>query len=294
MGTSAPKAPPPPDPYRVAGAQTNQNVQTAIANTQLGNVNQVGPYGSTTYSQSGETYKLTGPDGQSYDVPRFTQTTTLAPGQQELADQQTRLGSDLNKLALSQTQRLADHLGRPIDTSGLPSVGNDFSADRARVEQSMFDRLNPQLDRDREARRNALVNQGFGIGTEAYNNAMDEVNRQANDQRLAITSQGLAEQRGLYDMQQGNRQRALQETLALRNQPINEIAALMNGGQVHLPNAQAFQGGNIAASDVAGSVYNSAALRQKQYEQQMAQHNQHLAGLYGLGQAAIMGGMRRI
>jgi hypothetical protein len=66
----------------------------------------------------------------------------------------------------------------------------------------------------------------------------------------------------------------------------------MSGGQVHLPGAQAYQGGNIAAADVAGNVYNTAALQQKQYEQQMAQHNQNLAGLYGLGQAAIGGAAR--
>ena len=47
------KAPPAPDPYRVAGAQTGQNVQSAIANSYLGNVDQVGPYGSTTYKQGG-------------------------------------------------------------------------------------------------------------------------------------------------------------------------------------------------------------------------------------------------
>lgn len=291
MGSSAPQAPPPPDPYKVAGAQTGQNVQSAIANSYLGNVDQVGPYGSTTYKQGG-TYTMTGPDGQTYQVPRFTQTQTLAPGQQKLYDQQTELGTNLNNLALSQTQRLTDHLGKPIDASGLPPVGSDFSQDRQRVEQAMFDRLNPQLDRDRVGLENTLVNQGFQRGTEAFTNAMDQHNRQVNDQRLAVTSRGLQEQQGLFGMEQANRGRALQEMLALRNQPINEISALMGGGQVHLPGAQAYQGGNIGAADVAGNVYNTAALQQKQYEQQMAQHNQNLAGLYGLGQAALMGGTR--
>jgi hypothetical protein len=292
MGSSAPTAPTPPDPYKVAGAQTGQNVQSAIANTYLGNVDQVGPYGATTYKQGGS-YTMTGPDGQNYQVPRFTQTTTLAPEQQKLYDQQTRLGSDLNNLALSQTQRLADHLGRPIDASGLPPVGGDFSQDRQRVEQALFDRINPQLERDRASLENTLVNQGFQRGTEAFTNAMDQFNRQANDQRLAVTASGLREQQGLVGMEQANRQRSLQEMLALRNQPINEISALMGGGQVHLPGAQAYQGGNIAAADVAGNAYSTAALQQKQYEQQMAQHNQNLAGLYGLGQAALMGGMKK-
>ena len=99
---------------------------------------------------------------------------------------------------------------------------------------------------------------------------------------------------GLYGIASNRRSQAMQEMLQARNQPINEIAALMGGGQVHLPGAQAYQGGNIAAADVAGNVYNTAALQQKQYEQQMAQHNQHLAGMYGLGQAAIGGGARAL
>ena len=129
-------------------------------------------------------------------------------------------------------------------------------------------------------------------GTQAFTDAMDEYHRGINDQKLAITAQGLKEQQGLYGMASNRRSQAMQEMLQARNQPINEISALMGGGQVHLPGAQAYQGGNIAAADVAGNVYNTAALQQKQYEQQMAQHNQNLAGMYGLGQAAIGGGAR--
>src|SRR5262245_3245026 len=291
MGSSAPQAPPPPDPYRVAGAQTSQNVQSAIANSYLGNVNQIGPYGSTTYSQGG-TYAMTGPNGEIYEVPRFTQTMTLSPEQQKLYDQQTRLGANLNDLALSQTERLSSHLNKPIDFSSLPDISNDFSADRARVEQAMFDRLAGQNERDYNALENRLTNQGFVRGTQAFNDAVDEYKRGINDQKLAITARGLAEQQGLYGMASNRRAQAMNEMLQARNQPINEISALMSGGQVHLPGAQAYQGGNIAAADVAGNVYNTAALQQKQYEQQMGRYNQNLAGLYGLGQAAIGGAAR--
>jgi hypothetical protein len=291
MGTSAPQAPPPPDPYKVAGAQTGQNVQSAIANSYLGNVDQIGPYVSTTYKQ-GDTYTMKGPDGQTYQVPRFTQTQTLSPGQQKLYDQQTELGTNLNNLALSQTQRLSEHLNKPIDFSGLPDISNDFSADRGRVEQAMFDRVAGQNERDYNALENRLTNQGFVRGTQAFTDAMDEHRRGINDQRLAITARGLQEQQGLYGMASNRRSQAMQEMLQARNQPINEISAMMGGGQVHAPTAQAYQGGNIAAADVAGNVYNTAALQQKQYEQQVAQRNQNLAGLYGLGQAAIMGGTK--
>ena len=49
--SSSPKAPPPPDPTVVAGAQTASNIATAQKNAQLNRVNQYTPWGSQTYSQ---------------------------------------------------------------------------------------------------------------------------------------------------------------------------------------------------------------------------------------------------
>jgi hypothetical protein len=235
---------------------------------------------------------MKGPDGQIYQVPRFTQTQSLSPAQQKLYDQQTELGTNLNNLALSQTQRLSDHLSKPIDFSTLPDISNDFSADRTRVEQAMFDRVAPQNQRDYDALESRLTNQGFQRGTQAFTDAMDEYKRGINDQKLAITARGLQEQQGLYGLASNRRSQAMAEMLQARNQPINEISALMGSGQVHLPGAQPYQGSNIAAADVAGNVYNTAALQQKQYEQQVSQYNANLAGLYGLGQAAIGGAGR--
>lgn len=287
---SGPAAPPPPDPYKTAGAQTGANVNSAIASGIIGNVNQVGPQGSTSYSQT-DTYKMTGPDGQVYDIPRYTQTTTLSPEQQKLYDQQTQLGSSMNTLAQNQVGRLGDVLGKPIDASGLPEVTNDFSADRARVEQAMFDRINPQLERDRASLETNLTNQGFQRGTEAFNNAMGDYGRNVNDARLAITERGLGEQQGLFGMQQANRQRGLQEMLALRNQPINEISALMSGGQVSLPSAQQYNAPSINAAPIGDYMYNSAALANQNYNTQQQQRAAQLGGMYGLGSAGIMGAM---
>ncbi|MCC6889613.1 MAG: tail fiber domain-containing protein [Hyphomicrobiales bacterium] len=288
MATSAPKAPAPPDPYRTAGAQAESNIQTAIANAYLSNPTTVGPLGTTQTERSGIA-TVTLPNGLSYAVPRFTQTTTLSPTEQALYDQQSSLRHGINRLALDQTARLPDHLSRPLDLAGLPPVDNDLDAARARIEQALFDRLNPQLERDRAALENRLVNQGLQRGTEAFGNAMDQHNRQANDQRLAIVTRGLQEQQALSDMALAQRSRALQELLASRNQPIGEVTALMNAGQASLPAMPAYRPGEVAGTDVSGNVYGAAALAQKQYEQEIAQRNALLGGLFGLGQAAILG-----
>ena len=75
---------------------------------------------------------------------------------------------------------------------------NDFSADRLRVEQALYDRINPQLTQSRDALDAKLRNQGLVPGTEAYNIAIDAAGRQENDARLAITAQGGQEQSRLF------------------------------------------------------------------------------------------------
>ena len=69
-------SPDPPNPVATAAAQTGTNVATAVANANLGNVNQVTPQGNLTYSNTGN-YQWTDPTtGQTYTIPQFTATQT--------------------------------------------------------------------------------------------------------------------------------------------------------------------------------------------------------------------------
>lgn len=118
---SSPSPPAAPDPYAVASAQTQGNVQSAIANAWLGNANTNGPTGSTTYNQNG-THTITDAQGNPIQVPSFSVTQSLSPSQQGLYDQQTQLGSNLNQLALDQTGKLSGLLGSPINTGAIPGL----------------------------------------------------------------------------------------------------------------------------------------------------------------------------
>jgi hypothetical protein len=60
-----PDAPKAPDPKETAAAQTSTNVATAIANSWLGNINQVTPDGKLTYNQTGQNF-INDPNGQKY------------------------------------------------------------------------------------------------------------------------------------------------------------------------------------------------------------------------------------
>lgn len=302
-------APQPPNPFLTASAQTGTNVSTALANAFLNNTNQITPTGSLTYDQTGS-FTFTDPTlGVSYQIPRFTATTSLTPAQREIQSANEGAQKNLATLAEDQSGKLNTLLGTPIDTkTGIPTAGDrsqltslpqfattfgasqpvkfglgdqgsqqttfgatnplatafntggqqqtafgdagaisgdignfgsqqstfgntaalqdqlggfgdvqdqfgqagditrtygpadDFSSDRGRVEQALYGRLNPQLDRERANLEQRLADQGIRYGSPAYNKAMDDYNRQANDARLAVTQTAGAEQQRMMDM----------------------------------------------------------------------------------------------
>jgi hypothetical protein len=121
MGKSAPKS---PDPKETASAQTATNIGTAIANGYLGNVNQITPDGTLSYSQTG-TNKWTDPlSGATYDLPTWTATQTLSPEQKAIKDQNDKAQLNLGTLAANQSGRLDSLLSQPFSISGAPAGGN--------------------------------------------------------------------------------------------------------------------------------------------------------------------------
>jgi len=219
---------------------------------------------------------------------------------------------------------------------------DNFSADRQRVEESLYGRIDPQLQRDRQALETRLQDQGIRYGSAAYNQAMDDWNRQSTDARLAVTAAGGQEQQRMMDMaakragfqnaaqlqqfqefqQRGmfanqaqsqdyqqaalrgqfanaglaqnfarnqavygaeNQARAqsLAEQYAQRNQPINEISALMSGSQVKDPSFVTTGRENIATTDYAGLVNNAFSQNLQNYQIQSNNANQLIGGLFG-------------
>jgi hypothetical protein len=66
-----------------------------------------------------------------------------------------------------------------------------------------------------------------------------------------------------------------QELLAMRNQPINEISALLAGGQVTLPQFQGYQSQGVNAAPVGQYIGQN-------YAQQSANTNAFNSGLFGI------------
>ena len=295
MGLFKDDPPTPPNPIATAGAQTGTNVNTAVANAFLNNTNQITPQGALYYDPTGN-YSWTDPStGQSYNVPRFTATQVLSPAQQNISDLGVQSETNLAGLAAQQSGMLQGLLGHPLDTSGAPQAGdpnslsgvpapkysygdgsqqvgtfgdagditrtygaNDFSADRAKVEESLYQRMDPQLQRDRGALEARLSDQGIKIGSPAYQSAMDQFGRQLTDTRLGITQTAGAEQQRMQEME--GQRAAFQNTA--QQQAFQEA-------QARAAFANQAQQGNYSQQAMDAQFYNSAAAQTQQRQQQM-------------------------
>lgn len=262
MGKS--KAPAAPDPAKTAAAQTGTNVTTALANAQLNNVNQYGPDGSVTYTQTGGKSFTDPSSGQTYNIPQYNQYTTLSPQQQAIKDQSDAASLNLGQTANQQSAFLKDYLGQPVDLSN--------SAVDQYINDHYTDDFNKQQNQQQTTLQTNLSNQGVKLGSAAYTNAM-------NDFGTARAS--------AYDNLYGNqRSNAVATILAQRNQPLNEISALLGGSQVQTPTFGAGTNqGSIPTVDYAGLVQQNYQNQLGAYNTQQAQKQSLLGGLFGIGAA---------
>jgi hypothetical protein len=255
----SPKPPAAPDPKAVAAAQTGMNVDTAIAQQLINMTGQNTPEGSLSYDQSGFT-SFTGSDGKTYQIPKFTANQTYSPGQQELYDIGMGTQKNLAQMGQDQSAKIAQLLSTPLD------INNEDT--EARLYELGSKRLDPQFARDEEALRTRLVNQGVREGSDAWNNAMKNFDYSRNDARNDLLLRG--------------RGQAVQEQLTERNQPLNEVTALMSGSQVSQPNFTGTPQSGVQGTDYAGMVRDKYAADMAAYQQKAQQQQAAMGGLFGL------------
>ena len=258
MGKSAPK---PTPPREVSAATTGTNVTTAVANAYLQNMDETGPDGTKTFSQTGM-QSVTDPyTGKTYQVPRFSVATTLSEQQKAIKGQNDAASLNLASLG----NNLSGTLGQQL--TGNFTIGNEATESR------LFDlgrkRLDPMFAQRDEALRTRLANQGIRAGTEAYDREMGLMGQQQNDAYNSLLLQG--------------RGQATQEQLTEDNQRINQISALLNGGQVSMPNFMT--GANVGAiptTDNASIIGNYDNAKMASWQQKQAAMGSMIGGMGGL------------
>jgi hypothetical protein len=236
---SAPTPAPAPDPVKTAAAQSASNKDTAVAQYGLNATNQVTPNGSLNYEQSG-----TWADG----TPRFTATTSLSPEQEQLRQSGVHAQQGLSDLGNQQIAKISSLLDRPVDLG--PKLNLDTSATEARTMDLARKRLDPLIAQRAEANKAALFNSGIMPGTEAYRRAMTQQGQDQNDAYNSLILSGHGQAVGdITNEYNAGQTRALTE----RNQPLNEITALLSGSQVSQPNFVNAPSPGIAPTDVIGA-----------------------------------------
>ena len=92
----------------------------------------------------------------------------------------------------------------------------------------------------------------------------------------------MAQEQSRIGLQNQARNQYLGEQYALRNQPINEISALLSGSQIAQPSFMQTTQSQIPTTDVAGLINANFNQQFSNYQQQVSQQNALLGGLFGV------------
>jgi hypothetical protein len=217
----------------------------------MSRVNQVTPYGNLTYSQ----------DPNNQDL--WTATQTMSPAEAANYGLSTQAQGLYGRTALNQLGAAAGALSQPINT--------DYSAVRDQYIKSQMGLIQPQLDTQRQALESKLANQGVVQGSPAYANAMrDFSNTQSSMYNTILGGAG------------NTVGQAIQQQIALRDQPLNEASALLSGSQVQAPSFTNVPQAQVQPTNVLGAY-------QQAQDANLAAYNAKVAN-----QSAQMGGMASI
>tara|TARA_R110000868_G_scaffold155877_5_gene382484 strand:+ start:1385 stop:2248 length:864 start_codon:yes stop_codon:yes gene_type:complete len=265
-----PDVPATPDYTGAAKETAAGNLDAARVATAANRVNQVTPYGTLKYSETGT---------DKYGNPTWTATSAFSPDQQALYDYDIASSKGLGALQGKGLNYVSNMLDKPFDTSGLPRTGINAGED---MTQSIMRRLQPTLAMEQKSFDTNMANQGIPLGSEAYENAKRIFDQRQNDKLVSSIIQGT--QTGLQARGQGFSEQAYQ-----RNEPINTLNAVRSGSQVTNPNSffiNAPQQSTTAGADYLGAAGMTGNANIAGANATNAQRNAMISGLFSLGSAA--------
>jgi len=268
----------------------------------------LGPYGQqqTGFGDAGDITRSYGPeDDFSSDRGRVEEALygRLNPQlsrereniEQRLADQGIRYGSEAYTRAMDDYSRQANDARLAVtQTAGQEQQRMmDMAAQRAGFQNAAQQQAYQQA-----LGRGTFANQAqaqqfqeqLQAGTFANQAQKDWFQQEAT--RGEFANAGLAQQssqwKDWFNQRNQARNQYMGEQYQQRNQPINEITALLSGSQVSGPSFVNTPQNNIATTDVASLINNRFSQDLDVYKQQSANFNSLMGGIFGM-----MGGMAR-
>lgn len=287
MSKKSASAPAPPDYAGAATAQGAANLETARLQGYMNNPNIFGPLGNQTVTFGDK------------DQPTIRQT--LTPDATATLASQQKVERGLADLGYQGLQQASGLLGTPfapkvpdLQTSlNMGGVPNAPISPGQTAYQALSSRMEPDIARADEALRTRLINQGLRPGGEAYNAEMDIAGRRATDARLQGAAQSIgldqsARNQGYNEALLGGQfantaqQQALSQQLGLYQQPLNNIASLMSGTQLQMPQFPGYSGSTIAPPPIFDAARAQGQANMDAYGIRSANKASQQRGLYDL------------
>jgi hypothetical protein len=279
------------------------NIVSGASGTQQRTLNKMGqittPTGNVSSGPPSVVYygpnKLTTPGASGTGIPN-TQVTELSPSGQTQLGYQNQIAEGLLGRGVEMLNNLDTS---PFSLSGIPQLPDqsDLQAAGKRVSDALYgqatSRLDPYWNQQSTNEDTQLINRGIYQGSEAYNKAMDDLARQRTDAyQTALNNSiaaGGAEQSRQFGLAQAGQQQAISNLLLQRTQPMNELAALIQGSPAFsVPTAQPAPAVPTIPTDVIGPAQLNYQGQLNAYNAALQNQSNTLSGLFGLG-GAILG-----
>jgi len=264
-------APAPPDYAAAATQQGVANVAAARAGATLNRPNEYTPLGSRTWTNSGD---------------KYTSRINLSPVMKGLFDQQNRISQKQGNVAEGSFDRVGQAFANGFPVDDLPDVTAPSMESRQQYADALLGRTEERFERDEDALRARLANQGITLGSEAWGREFENLNDARTDARIQADLAAGDEMSRQYGMEAAERGRATQEASFLRNLPLSELNALRTGAQPNMPQFQAY---SPTAGPQATPILQGTNAG---YQAQLGQHNADQAfwnntmgGLFDIGAA---------
>lgn len=203
-------APAAPDYVGAAQEQGQASKDIVTQQTWANRPNVYTPFGNQTWSNNVAIDPSTG-----QPVTQWTSNVGLTPELQRSADAQQRIQQGRSNAAEQLLGQATNATATPMDWGALPSAftfnaptaANGQIADSGKVQTSLaggnnyrdtaqeavWQRMQPALQQRRSATETQLANQGLTRGSEAWNNAMRDLNESENSARLQAIEAGRSE-----------------------------------------------------------------------------------------------------